>query len=553
MASWGTALLALLLLAIPTACARAAASQQAMLEDDVSLMANPMATLSRLRLLGVQRVRVAVRWSYIAPAPTASRVPRRFDPSNPASYPAANWQIWDQIVTDAQRLGIGLDFDVMGGAPVWALGSGAPAGNTNRNWDPSPSLYRAFVHALGVRYSGNYDPARKRLIRDARDLPRVSFWSVWNEPDYGPSLAPQGVPGALTVENSPRMYRNLVDAAWGALHQTGHGRDTFIFGELAPRGYSYWGVYSGMKPLVFLRALYCVDAGYRPLRATAAAIRGCPANASGSGRFRALNPGLFQATGVSDHPYMRWYPPGNELQPDPDYSSLGEIGNLSRALDRLQQAYGSGARLPIWNTEFGYITTPPKHDNQYEPAQPHHQPWPTQATAAYYLNWAEYISWRNRRIASFLQYLLHDPLPSLRSNDWGGFASGLLAYNYAPKATYAAWRLPLFMPVTAGRRGRRLEVWGCLRPARYAILDTGLPQTAEVQFAPGSSGRFTTIQTVTIGSPSAGCYFDLYPRFPSSGSVRLSWSYPLHDQLLGSFGPSSDHTVYSRQIQISLH
>ena len=122
---------------------------------------------------------------------------------------------------------------------------------------------------------------------DAGDLPRVSFWSIWNEPDYGPSLAPQGVPGDLTVENSPRMYRRLLDAAWAALQATGHtpATDTILFGELAPRGEKRWGVFSGMKPLVFLRALYCVDSRYRPLRGTRGAGQGMPDH---GGRLAAL-------------------------------------------------------------------------------------------------------------------------------------------------------------------------------------------------------------------------------------------------------------------------
>ena len=69
---------------------------------------------------------------------------------------------------------------------------------------------------------------------------------------------------------------------------------------------------------------------------------------------------------MTDHPYMRWYKPNHEQNPDPvnhssttDYSSLGVIGNLTRALDRLQQTYGSRTRFPIYDTEFGYITSPP--------------------------------------------------------------------------------------------------------------------------------------------------------------------------------------------------
>src|SRR5262249_209392 len=150
--------------------------------------------------------------------------------------------------------------------------------------------------------------------------------------------------------------------------------DTFIFGELAPRGYNYWGLFSGMRPLVFLRAMYCVDSGYHPLTGTAAQLRGCPTTSVGVRRFRAQHPPMFRAPRIADTPYMRWYAPNNELPPDPangsstvDYSSLALLGNRERAIDRLQRVYGSRSRMSIWNTEFAYITTPPKHDNKYEP------------------------------------------------------------------------------------------------------------------------------------------------------------------------------------------
>jgi hypothetical protein len=546
---------------LAAAPAHASNAQQAMFEDDVQLFSNPAATLQRFRMLGVSSIRVGVHWFYIAPSVRSKRPPKGFNGSDPASYPARNWSLWDQIVTEAQKDGIGLDFDPEGDAPEWALGPGRPKGATNGSWNPSPALYQAFVHALGVRYSGDYNPVLKKLTPgDSRDLPRVSFWSVWNEPDYGPSLAPQGVPGNLTVENSPRMYRNLVDAAWTALHQTGHAHDTFLFGELAPRGMNYWGVFSGMRPLVFLRAMYCVDASQRQLRGTAAAQRGCPTTAAGSRGFRTQHPALFRATGLSDHPYMRWYPPNREANPDPttragtaDYSSLAVIGNLERTIDRLQAVYGSRSRLSIWNTEFGYITSPPKHDNQREPKPPYYYPWVSQSTAAYYDNWAEYISWRDPRIASFFQYLLRDPESSNRTTDWGGFASGLLNYNFRQKPGYSAWRLPVYLPRTTGGRGQSLEVWGCLRPAHFAILDTSQPQTLAIQFQTGSRGSFQTVQTVVIDRPAQSCYFDVRVKFPSSGTVRLGWSYPTGDPGLGYFDPLQAHSVVSRGVKITLH
>jgi hypothetical protein len=276
--------------------------------------------------------------------------------------------------------------------------------------------------------------------------------------------------------------------------------------------------------------MYCVDSNYRPLRGAAARIRGCPATAAASRQFRARNPGLFRAAGVADHPYMRWYPPNKEQFPDPNNTSLGQIGNLTRALDRLQRIYGSHKRFAIYNTEFGYITTPPKRDTTEEP-------WVNQNTAAYYLNWAEYLSWKNPRISSFSQYLLYDPLPAKPKTDFGGFASGLVTFGtHARKATYAAWRLPLYMPVTTARPGRSLEVWGCARPAH---------------FQRGSSGPFKLLRTIEVTDPHG--YFDVHMSFPGSGTVRLAWDYPVADQALGAFGPMRPHTAFSRSVRITLH
>jgi hypothetical protein len=548
------AILAAVILAIPAARALASAQQVSIIEDDTRIQVDPGGTLQRFRLLGTQVVRVSVRWQEIAPAPNARHAPRGFNEADPASYPPAAWRIWDEIVTDAYQDGISVDLDLMGGAPRWALGPGRPAGNQNPNWEPSAGDFGAFVHAVGTRYSGDYNPINHNISPgDPRDLPRVDFWSIWNEPDYGPSLAPQGVPGDLTVENSPRMYRNLLGAAWNALMATGHGpsSDTIVFGELAPRGQSYWGVFSGMTPLAFLRALYCVGSGYRPLRGTAAKIRGCPSTAAASRRFRAQNPALFQATGVSDHPYMRWYPPGHEPGPDPtnglptrDYASLGVISNLTRALDRLQHAYGSPTRLPVYDTEFGYITSPPKRSP--DPTSSKKIVYLSPATAGSYMNWAEYISWRKPRLQSIMQYLLYDPSRPTRSNDWGGFASGLLSWTGAQKLTYDAWRLPLYLPVNRARKGRSLEVWGCVRPAQPGWLDSGVPQTAEVQFAPSGGAQYTTLDTVTIGRGQS-CYFDTQMTFPSSGSVRLAYAYPSAEP-----APAGGGQVYSRSVQVTL-
>lgn len=544
---------------LPAGRALASTSQISIMQDDPRIATDPAGTFQKLRMLGAQYVRVLVRWQSVAPSAGSYRRPSHFNALDPAAYPARNWAPWDGVVRAAQKANIGLIFDLAGGAPLWATGPGAPKDKAYPNWEPSASQYGQFVHAIATRYSGNYNPVTNKLAPgDAGDLPRVSSWSIWNEPDYGPSLAPQGLPGNLTIDHAPQMYRGLVQAAWGAFQGTGHGRDRILFGEVAPRGEAFWGVFSGMMPLVFIRSLYCLDSSYRPLRGNAARLRGCPTTAAGTRAFRGANPGLFQASGFADHPYMRWYPPNREQNPDPanhlhtgDYSTLGVIGQLTRALDRAQGTYGAHPHMPVYNTEFGYITTPPKHNSQLEPGG-HRYPWASQTTAAYYINWAEYLSWRNPRLGSYEQYLLYDPLPGLASNDWGGFASGLINYGprQIPKATYYAWRFPLYLPVISSRRGRSLEVWGCIRPAHYAMLDTPGPQTAAIQFAPGSSKTFTTVKTVTVSSPD-NCYFDTRVTFPGTGNVRLMWQYPAGDPVLGSFG-ANQGAIFSRNVAITL-
>src|SRR5205823_3643175 len=133
----------------------------------------------------------------------------------------------------------------------------------------------------------------------------------------------------------------------------------------------------------------------------------------------------------ADHPYPQGgMPPNLQTPGEPDYADLASLPNLASTLDRAQATYGVHPELPIYSTEFGYQTDPPeKIAHTTDPA-----------TAAYYLNWSEYITWRNRRIRSYDQYLLTDP-PG--ANALGGFATGLEFADGTPKATYAAYRLPI--------------------------------------------------------------------------------------------------------------
>ena len=539
----------LAVLSLP-ARALAQTNQLGMFQDDARMLTVPGPTLQTLRELGVGVVRVTLAWSTVAPAMR----PPGFNPVLPASYPAANWSIYDQIVRDAHADGITVDFSLTGPAPLWAAGGGQPAPGHYGEWKPSAAAFGQFVEAVATRYSGSYDPISDTIARgNSDDLPRVSFWELWNEPNFGEDLAPQAIKGS-TVPTSAPAYRALLDAGWRGLGITGHGRDTILIGNLDARGSNgksrpgqpqgLPGNFGQTKPLQFLRTLYCVSSTYAELRGAAAATVGCPTTSAGSRQFRTAHPALFRASGFADHPYPVNLPPTRASSADPDFTEFSELPRLASTLDRLVRIYAAPTRFPIYNNEYGYITNPPNNSSSH---------FVSPATAATYTNWAEYLSWRNSRIASTMQYLLYDPNPTKNVPEFGGFASGLIFYGGARKPGYNAYRLPLFLPVTSTRSGGSLEVWGGVRPAHFASLDTGgTPQQVQIQFQRGSRGAFTTLRTVKLTSPRG--YFDVHLTFSAGGTVRLAWSYPANDPLLtpSLIAPGDPDTVYSRSVKVAV-
>jgi hypothetical protein len=324
------------------------------------------------------------------------------------------------------------------------------------------------------------------------------------------------------IQLAAASYRALLGQAYSALRSSGHGSDTILFGETAPHGYASGGNFSGVAPLEFLRGLYCLNSHFHQLRGSLAAANGCPTTAAGSRSFRAQNPALFSATAFAAHPYAQGTPPNKSLkvkgQDSADFADLASIGKLESTLDRANRAYGSHTRFPIYSTEYGFQTNPPEHPvpNQVFPLPP--------SVAATYMNWAEYISYKNARIMSYDQYLLVDP-------PGGNFASGLEFSNGARKPGYDAYRMPLYLPVTSVKKAAALEIWGGVRPARQS-------GTAQIQFQPGSSGAFTTLQSVALNPLG---YFDVRSGVGQSGTIRVAWKDPANGQ-----------TYYSRSVSVTV-
>ncbi len=537
-AGWLTPLTLSLLLLMP-AFAGASSRQESTFQDDNSLIFNTTAgttrTLDQLQRLGVDRVRVSVFWATVAPDAKSQTRPS-FDAKDPGAYPSGSWNRYDQVVRLANARGIAVNFNVTSPAPLWA--TGAPdRPDIAETFDPDPAEFAQFVQALGTRYSGTYRSpvttvgrARPRQVQaplcvlldncpaappapGGDLLPRVSYYSIWNEPNQAGWLTPQWVQGAKGdfVEAAPRIYRGLVDGAFSGLQASGHGGDTILVGETAPKGLNVRGTTRAIKAMRFIRALYCVDGALKPYAGEAAKVRGCPETAQASAAFPDAHPGLFRASGYAHHPYELTFAPSVRLK-DPDYATIATLPRVTGTLRRIFTTYRRGTLgLPLYLTEFGYNTTPPNPAGVSLRQQ------------AAYINESEFISRQNAEVRTFSQFLLVDDAPRADSSGKVGygtsFQTGLKFLNGKQKPSYTAYLLPVWLPKTSIGQGGKLRVWGLVRPTRQL---GGKPQRVQVQLSSG--GRTRTLRTVSTRAGSG--VLDVTVRIPVSGALRLSWRDP---------------------------
>ena len=267
---------AFLLCLAAAAPAAASRTQESIFEDEHALLdrgpAAAALALDEIDALGADTVRSVVVWSRLAPRAPAG--------SDPRAYPPSAWDPYDDLVRGTRLRGLGLLL-----SPTTPGPRGASRCRPRRPaCKPSPRAYRAFVTALGRRYSGAY--------RDENQgggvLPRVRRWSLLNEPNQPAWLTPQYERRrGRRVAASPVLYRALARAGIAGLRASGHGRDQVLLGETSPIGRT-WGSLARrpMPPAEFLRTLFCLGPRGKPLRGSAAAGRPAPA-ASGDSRSRA--------------------------------------------------------------------------------------------------------------------------------------------------------------------------------------------------------------------------------------------------------------------------
>jgi hypothetical protein len=214
----------------------------------------------------------------------------------------------------------------MQSAPIWAQGTAATRPSEPGGFRPNPGAFKAFVSAAAQRYSGN----------SYAQLPRVRYWSIWNEPNLTTFLSPQLVNGK---PYAPILYRSLVNAAADAIHAV-HADNVVIAGETSPFG---GPAVTRAKPLTFMENVLCVTEKY--VKHTWVYKASCSTRTK------------FDVW--AHHPYTEGGPTrkgrlrGNV--------SLGDLGDMRMVLNTAISARHviSSKKVGLWVTEFSWDSNPP--------------------------------------------------------------------------------------------------------------------------------------------------------------------------------------------------
>ena len=185
-------------------------------QDDAWLLYGPEAPAQRIQILqrlGVDLVRLTLRWDMVAPTePT--------DPRDPAD-PAYQWALYDSILErlHAAHISVLISF---WGTPDWANGG------RGANYVPSDATaIGSFAYAAAVKY------------------PWITRWTVWNEPNVRLFLIP----------NSPARYvTRLLNPAYRAL-KSASPRNLVAGGVTSPRKTP-----SGVSPIAWIRGMRAAHA-----------------------------------------------------------------------------------------------------------------------------------------------------------------------------------------------------------------------------------------------------------------------------------------------------
>jgi hypothetical protein len=361
-------------------------------DEAFSLYGDPTTAFATLKALNTQVIRVNLYWGGTKWAVAKSRPT---DPNDPGD-PALDWSIYDRLVRYATQNNIKVVFSILF-TPGWA--------NGNKARTVPPTNFKDlenFAYTAAERYSGLWTPPAWQ--QDPSNpttklpLPKVSFWTAWNEPNNPIWLTPQykRVGKTWRVE-SAFNYAKICNAIMAGVHSPFLGPlpdEHVACGVTGPKGNDAPGTSrASVDPLTFLTAAHKY--------------------------------GMKDFDVYAHHPY-----PDKGAAESPTFVPKGkfkrrvQLGNIKLLLNLITKYYGP---KHLWITEYGYQTNPP--DKTFGVSY---------AKQAQYLSQSYAIARKNPRIDMLLWFLVRD-----EANVPSGWQSGLTTVAGKKKP---AWNAFLAVP-----------------------------------------------------------------------------------------------------------
>ena len=361
---------------------------------------------SRAEATGARYVRINVYWSLVA----------KGKPANPASPadPAYDWSEIDRAVESAA----GTDLEVILlplNAPGWAEAGDRPTNDPDLRagtWKPNPNALRSFSQALASRYSGNFSPGLAQP-----NLPEVSLFEAWNEPNLRNYLNPQWN-GRKPV--SPGIYRDLLNAVYEGVKSV-DGSNKVITGGTSPFGDDPGG--RRVRPIFFWRQVFCLNNKLK---------RNCTKQA----KFDIFGHNAINSPG--DGP--------KKAASHPDDATPSDMKDLTKVVRAAERAGTvNGSRHPIWSTETWYESFP-ERKNAFS--------LKGQAKA---MQEAMYILWK-QGVENVIWLQVRDTPFNPGDGTLLTFQTGVYQANEKPKPAVAALQFP-FVSKAKGKKGKA-TFWG---------------------------------------------------------------------------------------------
>ncbi len=453
----------------------------------------------RMKAAGAKYVRITVDWSAIAPAGEAK--PAGFDASNP-NDPLYNWAGLDALMLEIVNAGLQPILE-MQRAPIWAQGTTSSRPDTPGGFRPNATEFGNFTRAAAERYSGGGGVYG--------ELPRVRYWSVWNEPNLTAFLSPQLSGGKVFA---PTMYRSLVNAASTSIHSV-HADNVVIAGETSPYGAP---AVKRTKPLDFMEKTLCISEKWNSQAKIWTYKSSCKSKTS------------FDVW--AHHPYTEGGPTrkgrlrGNV--------SLGDLPDMRKVLNTALAAghVRSKQKARLWVTEFSWDSRPPDPEGV------------APQLLARWVSHALYQAWSSG-VSNFLWFIIRD-MPYSQSYYQSGlyYASPSGIEADTPKPALRAFRFPFVaFPDQTGK----VLIWGRTPNSRSAKLLIQRKSGAGWRTVKTMTANRTGIFKTKIARPADTQYLRARLSDGSDYSVPFSLKAPTKLWQGCVFGGMSGHRCTAQQ------